>query len=46
MEVLNQTWRKTKKGKMILVHQEKVEVPSPEPTLEDRVAALEAKANE
>ena len=45
MKVLNQTWEKTEKG-MVLVHEETIEVPDPKPTLEDRIALLEARVNE
>ena len=42
MEALNQTWKKTKEG-MILVYEERVQVPDPDPSLEDRIALLGAR---
>lgn len=42
-EALNQTWRKGKKGKMILVHEERIQVPDPEPTQGQRITSLELK---
>lgn len=45
MEVLNQTWEKID-GQMVLVHEERVQVPGPVPTLEQRVKKLEDKQKE
>ena len=44
-EALNQTWKKTKEG-MLLVYEERVQVPDPDPTLADRIALLEVRVKE
>lgn len=46
MKALNQTWEKDGKGTMVLLFEEEVEVPEPEPTLEERIKALEDKVKE
>jgi len=46
MEALNQTWEKSLEGKMVLVHEERVQVPDPDPGLEERIALLEARVKE
>jgi len=45
MEVLNQTWEKTKEG-MLLIYEERDHVPDPEPSLKDRIALLERRVKE
>lgn len=40
---LNETWKKDKKGNMILVSQEEVDIPDPKPTTDERLADLETK---
>lgn len=46
MKVLNQTWKKTKEGIMVLIDEERIQIPDPEPTLEERVKRLEDKLEE
>lgn len=53
MKVTNETWRKNKIGKMVLVHREEVEIPDLEPEadyeawlkiVDKRLDALESKS--